>query len=93
MDGLELGSRLRALAPEVKLLLVTGSPGALEGTDIHGRGFECMLAKPYDLATIREALRRVSPLLNNSPMRPPAGHSGSAASFFERSRGILRAVA
>jgi len=89
MDGLELASRLQAVAPEVKMLLVTGSPGVLDGTEIRGRGFECMLAKPFDLATIREALGRVLPLPHNPPLRP----QGNAASFFQRPGGILHAAA
>ena len=57
MDGLELGGRLRAMDPEVKMVLITGNPGALAGIDIRRHGFDCMLAKPFTLATIRECAK------------------------------------
>jgi CheY-like chemotaxis protein len=69
MNGLELGDRLRALAPGVKMLLVTGSPGALNGTDVTQHGFDCILAKPFDLAAMDDALRRMLPASNAFSVR------------------------
>lgn len=90
MSGLELGSRLRAFAPGVRMLLVTGSPGVLDGEDVQQRGFDAVLAKPFDLAAIGAALRSILPSLDNAPSVRPHGPGG--ASFFERTRGNLHAV-
>ncbi len=92
MNGLELGSRLHAVAPEVRMLLVTGSPGAVDGADARRRGFDGLLAKPFDLAIMKEALLRVLPPLNNSPVSRSHDLNKSGASFFERLPGTLRAA-
>lgn len=80
MNGLELGRRLRALAPGVRMLLMTGRPGVLNGTDVTQPGFDCVLAKPFDLARMEEALRPVLPVLNDSPS-PRRGHPAGGAMF------------
>lgn len=67
MNGLELGRRLRALAPGLRMFLATGNPRALDFTGVKQIGFECVLAKPLGLATIGEALLPVLPVLNNPP--------------------------
>ena len=92
MNGLELGGHLRALAPDTKLLLMTGTPGALDDADIRRHGFECMLAKPFDLAAVKEVLRRILPEFNNSPACGSRDPYGRGISFFEGSHGIRHAV-
>lgn len=88
MNGLELGSFLRALAPGMPLVLMTGNPGGLAHADIVAHGYDCMLAKPLDLAIIRETLRRLLPPFNNSAPRDTQSLYERGVSFFERSRGI-----
>ncbi|HWB61303.1 MAG TPA: response regulator [Chthoniobacteraceae bacterium] len=92
MNGLELGDRLRALAPGLKMLLATGNPGKLNATDVKQHGFDCVLVKPYALGSLGNALREIlSP--DESPLHDAGWRSlpGSTL-FFERNRGILPAV-
>jgi CheY-like chemotaxis protein len=91
MNGLELGDSLRALAPGLRMLLVTGSPGALDGAEVKQRGFDCLLAKPFDLAAIKDALRGILPLADSGPAGPAHNSPGDGALFFERLRGTLHA--
>ena len=84
MNGLQLGSTLRAEAPGLKLLFMTGNPGALEWADISGHGFDCMLAKPFDMAIIGETLRRLLPPLNNSAASGTHNLYRHGVPFFER---------
>ena len=79
IDGLELGRRLRAIAPDVKLLLATGTPGALDGVDVRGRGFDRVLAKPFDMRLLREALGFLSRAPDESGAAGGAGHEEHAA--------------
>jgi hypothetical protein len=45
------------MAPDVQLLLITGRPDLLEGVDVTAHGFGGMLAKPFNVAAMRAALR------------------------------------
>lgn len=91
MNGLELADRLRALAPGVRMLLVTGCPGALNGTDVKQHGFDGVLAKPFDLAAIEEALKRMEPLSSDVSANPPSEAPAGGASSFEGMHGVLHA--
>jgi DNA-binding NtrC family response regulator len=55
MSGLDLGSRVRKLAPAIKILLSTES-GILTEVEAMQRGFCGLLPKPFPLGTLRQAL-------------------------------------
>jgi CheY-like chemotaxis protein len=55
MDGVELCRRLRALAPDQKIFLATGS-GFFTEAAAHHAGFSAPLNKPFPLATLQDAL-------------------------------------
>jgi CheY-like chemotaxis protein len=58
MDGVELSHRLRQIAPQVKILLVTGSD--LIGRETIARdGFCGLLQKPFQLNTMKDALEAI----------------------------------
>ena len=61
MSGTELALELRALAPEAKLLIITGSPDFVPGKSLRaiGIGPEDTLVKPYDLAMLAQKVRRL----------------------------------
>ena len=65
MNGLELGGLLRAIAPEVKMLLVTGNPGAVEESELNENGFHALLPKPFNMSLLRDAIRSFFPLPGN----------------------------
>jgi hypothetical protein len=51
-----------------------------------------MLAKPFDLAVMKEALLHVLHLFNNSSVRYSQDPEKGGPSFFERLPGTLRAA-
>ena len=65
MNGLELGSLLRAIAPEVKMMLVTGNPGAVDDGKLGENGFRGLLPKPFNMTLLRDAIRSFFPLPGN----------------------------
>jgi len=93
IDGLELGRRLRALAPDVKLLLVTGNPCALDGIDVKERGFHRVLSKPFDMALLRDALNFLSPAPGEHDAPGCGVYWDRDVPFFEGSRGVITAAA
>lgn len=66
MSGIELCRRLHAVAPHLRIVLVTGSSVASEA-DARQSGFCGLLAKPFPAATLRRVLESVG-LLN--PAKP-----------------------
>jgi len=81
IDGLELGRRLHALSPGVKLVLMTGNTGSLNGVDTDKLGFHRVLEKPFGIELFREALSFL------------ALAQGGGAPLFEKSRKIIREAA
>ncbi|MFN7955658.1 MAG: response regulator [bacterium] len=61
MSGTELALELRALAPDTKLLIITGSPDFVPGRSLRaiGIGPEDTLVKPYELGTLAQKVRRL----------------------------------
>jgi|GEM_PF-636599 len=93
INGLELGGYLHEIAPEVKLLLVTGNPGAVNEGDLRRCSFAGLLPKPYSLTLLREALAAILPDLNNFPAPATQDLYKPGVSFPERSLEMNRAVA
>ena len=65
MNGLQLGGLLRAIAPEVKMLLVTGNPGAVDAGELNEKGFHALLPKPFNMSLLRDAMRSFLPAAGN----------------------------
>jgi signal transduction histidine kinase len=61
MDGYELGRRLRANAPEMQLVAVTGYGQASDKERSHQAGFAAHLVKPIHLARLQELLDSLRP--------------------------------
>ncbi len=61
MSGTELALELRAMAPEIKLLIITGSPDFVPGKSLRAIGIapEDTLVKPYELGSLAEKVRRL----------------------------------
>ncbi len=57
VNGLELARQIRSQWPRVAILLMTGYSG--DDQDPAGEGFD-LLRKPFDLATLAEALQKIS---------------------------------
>ena len=57
LDGLELASQLRSLAPELNILLSTGS-GLLSDEEAAQKGFCGQLHKPFSLSALKRAVAR-----------------------------------
>jgi len=53
LRGRELAARLRAIKPDIKIILCTGYSDALSG------GVDAVLFKPVDAATVAAELRRL----------------------------------
>ena len=61
MSGTELALELRAIAPQIKLLIITGSPDFVPGKSLRAVGIapEDTLVKPYELGSLAEKVRRL----------------------------------
>ena len=60
MDGIETGSRLRAIRPTLRTILCSGSSGAAEATSGEvPAGFDDFLQKPYERETLARTVRSV----------------------------------
>ncbi|HEY9594890.1 MAG TPA: response regulator, partial [Spirochaetia bacterium] len=57
LSGPELGKRLRALDPDVRLIFCTGYLGDVELIERESLGDVPMLQKPFDTATLTETVR------------------------------------
>lgn len=72
MNGAELCSKLRAITPDLKIILATGSVNMLEAKAFN-LGFAAFLAKPFSAAAISSALFRAEAssrrILNSAPSR------------------------
>ncbi len=64
MDGIELCRRLQALAPELKVLLATGS-GFFTETAARHAGFSALLNKPFPLSELKHALTEAGVTMAN----------------------------
>jgi len=58
MNGAELCRRLRMFAPELKIILTTGS-SEISSAKAHGFGFDGFLTKPFSMAALSKALEKV----------------------------------
>jgi CheY-like chemotaxis protein len=59
MTGLELAGRMRALRPEIPIILCSGYGLDLEEESIQGSGISAALAKPLNFKNIAETIRAV----------------------------------
>lgn len=58
LSGLELGELLREQRPEQRIILTTAYHSMLEGRDVHELGFCDFLPKPYNLESLKQAIKR-----------------------------------
>ncbi len=58
MGGVETLRRIRAIRPDVTVLLSSGFSEGVDLPELAGAGFAGMLEKPYSLASLRETLER-----------------------------------
>jgi len=94
MNGLQLGGLLRAIAPEVKMLLVTGNPGAVDDGELNENGFHALLPKPFNMSLLRDAVRSFFPAAGNDvPAAVSRGSFEGSFSFHEKSNVIAFAAA
>jgi CheY-like chemotaxis protein len=56
MSGLELSSRLRALSPGVRIILITGDSAAISESEARQLGFAALLYKPFTVGALRSAI-------------------------------------
>jgi len=63
MNGLELGRRMRASAPALKIFLATGG-GFFREEFTRNAGFSGLLNKPFPLGKLRDALSRAGVMAN-----------------------------
>jgi CheY-like chemotaxis protein len=68
MTGSELARALRALRPELRVVLSSGSDFVLAGTP-----FDDVLPKPYTVSTLSEMLQRNLSLRRPRSQNPPGG--------------------
>lgn len=59
MGGKEAAERIKAAAPEAKLIVSSGYCDDSTLAELEKSGFEAALGKPYDAAQVSEVLRRV----------------------------------
>lgn len=59
MSGAALAQKVRAIRPEMRLILTTGFNATLTEEVAREMGFGALLAKPYDLRSLGEAVHRV----------------------------------
>ncbi len=59
MDGIALAREIRAIAPEIPILLVTGS-GAAHEMEIATDVVDMVVMKPFRIAALHEAIRQVT---------------------------------
>jgi signal transduction histidine kinase/ActR/RegA family two-component response regulator len=69
LNGGELAGLIKALAPTVAVILVTGFGDIMEATDGQPAGVDLMLTKPVSMAVLRETLSE----LTGQPGETPAG--------------------
>jgi two-component system response regulator FlrC len=94
MNGLELGGLLRAIAPEVKMLLVTGNPGAVDDGELNENGFHALLPKPFNMSLLRDAIRSFfQPAGNDVPSTVLRSPFEGSFSFHEKSNVLAFAAA
>jgi len=94
MNGLELGRLLRVMAPDVKMLLITGNPGAVDDGELCDSGFHRLLAKPFNLSLLGDALRSFFPPSGNDiPIVVSRGSFEGNFSFHEKSNVLAFAAA
>ena len=69
LNGGELAGLIKALAPTVPVILITGFGDILEATDAQPAGVDLILTKPVSMAVLRETLAE----LTAQPGETPAG--------------------
>ena len=60
MSGWEVAQAVKARWPQLPVILVTGWGDALEGEPLESRGVDAVLAKPYTVAQLQDALAQCS---------------------------------
>lgn len=69
MNGVELAERLRALLPEISILMMSGRIEGLSETAMRTAGVTVFVNKPVPLGLLRQAVVK---LLRNGPIDPAA---------------------
>ncbi len=61
VDGWEIARAAKKRRPATRVALVTGWAGEVaDRTDLHDRGVDCVISKPYRIQTIRDAVAEVA---------------------------------
>jgi CheY-like chemotaxis protein len=60
VNGWELAEQLKIVAPEVRILLITGWPIQISPEQLRERGIETIISKPVDLKELLSALSQSS---------------------------------
>ena len=56
MDGLQLARELRAISPQLKIIVSTGQASEIQYTELKKLGIQTILRKPYDVDKLLDAL-------------------------------------
>lgn len=59
MSGLDLAAHVRALRPDLPVVLGTGFAEGIDARVVAERGLQGLVTKPYDTRTLGEVLKRV----------------------------------
>jgi CheY-like chemotaxis protein len=70
VNGWDVARRVKAQAPEIPIVLVTGWGSQLEEGSAQARGVDLIIAKPFSMEDVDRALRHVGEMIAS---RPPRG--------------------
>lgn len=73
MHGIEVLRRMRALRPDLSVILLTGQAGARDGIEGMKEGAKGYLTKPVDLHELLELFAGLCPLPEGGAPVPPSG--------------------
>jgi CheY-like chemotaxis protein len=59
LTGLDVAERVRALRPDLPVVLFTGYSGVIDPEQLSASGIRELIAKPFLAATLAESIRRV----------------------------------
>jgi CheY-like chemotaxis protein/anti-sigma regulatory factor (Ser/Thr protein kinase) len=59
LGGLELTQKIRALRPEIYVVLMSGNPEALSGGNLTSLGINAFLKKPFDIGELSRSLKGI----------------------------------
>ncbi len=69
MNGLEVARQIRAIRPDLPVILTSGFSVELNREDLMAAGISELLIKPVGMNQLAEAVQKV--LVNNDRRRPP----------------------